>query len=258
MHDGALSSQSRVAWKVWDRSTRAFHWINLACVVALAALGLAILNEKSFGVSADGKVLLKTLHVYVGYVFAANLGWRLVWAFVGNRHAKWRALLPTGRGFSAELRGYVRGLLRHQGAAYLGHSPAGRLMVTFLLLLLTSQALTGLVLAGTDLYMPPFGSAVAEWVTSGDPDRLANLAPASKDFVDVAAYDEMRRFRSPVATAHLYAFYVLMVAIVLHVLGVVVVELREKNALISAMFTGEKLFSSTPIDAQDPADDVAP
>ncbi|MGB5347589.1 MAG: cytochrome b/b6 domain-containing protein, partial [Woeseia sp.] len=185
MHDGALSSQSRVAWKVWGRTTRAFHWINLACVVALAALGLAILNEKSFGVSADGKILLKTLHVYVGYVFAANLGWRLVWAFVGNRHARWQALLPAGRGFSAELRGYVRGLLRHEGAAYLGHSPAGRLMVTFLLLLLTSQALTGLVLAGTDLYMPPFGSAIAEWVTGGDPDRLANLTPASKDFVDV-------------------------------------------------------------------------
>ena len=67
-------SRSPVAYKVWDRTTRWFHWINVLCVICLAMLGLAILNEKSFGVSAEGKILLKTLHVYVGYVFAINLG----------------------------------------------------------------------------------------------------------------------------------------------------------------------------------------
>lgn len=64
---------SPVAYKVWDRTTRWFHWINVLGVLGLAVLGLAILNEKIFGASAEGKVVLKTLHTYVGYVFAANL-----------------------------------------------------------------------------------------------------------------------------------------------------------------------------------------
>ena len=48
---------------VWDAATRWFHWINLACVVALVAIGTAILFEKELGVTDSGKVLLKTTHV---------------------------------------------------------------------------------------------------------------------------------------------------------------------------------------------------
>ena len=41
--------------------------------------------------------------------------------------------------------------------AYAGHSPLGRLAVLVLLLVLGVQGLAGLVLAGTDIYYPPFG-----------------------------------------------------------------------------------------------------
>jgi hypothetical protein len=33
----------------------------------------------------DGKILIKTVHVWFGYGLAANLAWRLIWAF--NRPA---------------------------------------------------------------------------------------------------------------------------------------------------------------------------
>jgi len=67
---------------------------------------------------------------------------------------------------------------------------------------------------------------------------------------DLAAYDEMRSFRKPIVTTHLYAFYLLMAAMLLHIVGVVVTEVREKNGLISAMFTGEKILSAFPVDTQ--------
>lgn len=241
---------SPVAYKVWDRTTRWFHWINVLCVLVLAVLGLAILNEKSFGVSAEGKILLKTLHTYVGYAFAVNLAWRLIWAFAGNAHARWKAILPMERGFSQEVGRYVRGLRAGSAPSYLGHNPLGRLMISLLLLVLLVQAVSGLVLAGTDLYKPPFGSAIAEWVTDGDPIKQANLRPGSKEFVDPAAYEDMRGFRKPVVTTHLYVFYLLMAAVLLHVVGVVVTEVREKSGLISAMFSGEKALSSPPVDVQ--------
>ena len=62
------------------------------------AVGVVILNAKLLGVTDDGKILLKTVHVWIGYVFALNLTWRLVWAFIGGTHARWRAILPGGRG----------------------------------------------------------------------------------------------------------------------------------------------------------------
>ena len=239
---------TRTAYPVWDRSTRVFHWVNVLCVLGLAALGVAILNEKSFGVSAEGKVLLKTLHSYVGYVFAVNLIWRLVWAFCGGEHARWKSVLPVGHGFATALRAYVRGFISGKPPTYVGHNPLARLMVTLLLLLLLTQATTGLVLAGTDLYQPPFGGMIAEWVTGGDPDKLSKLQPGSKDHVDLAAYDEMRAFRKPIITTHLYVFYVLMISILIHIISVVVSELREKNGLVSAMITGEKVLSDSPVD----------
>lgn len=239
---------ARIAYSAWDRTTRWFHWINLVCVLALAVLGLAILNEKYFGVSADGKILLKTLHVYVGYVFAINLAWRVIWAFFGSSRARWRALLPVGRGYADALRQYIRGFLRGEPPSYLGHNPLGRLMVTLLLLLLVTQAVTGLVLAGTDLYKPPFGGAIAEWVTNGDANKLANLTPGSKDAVDPVAYDEMRNFRKPFVTTHEFSFYTLMVLILIHIAGVAITEVREKSSLVSAMISGEKMLTKAPID----------
>jgi cytochrome b len=248
MRDNDKAPGTRIAYSAWDLTTRWFHWINLLCVLALAVLGLAILNEKSFGVSADGKILLKTLHVYVGYVFAINLAWRLIWAFFGSSRARWRALLPVGRGYTDALSQYVRGFFRGEAPSYLGHNPLGRLMVSLLLLLLTAQAVTGLVLAGTDLYKPPFGGAIAEWVTNGDPDKLATLTPGSKDAVDPIAYDQMREFRKPFIATHEYSFYALVVLILLHIAGVVITEIREKSGLVSAMITGEKMLTEAPID----------
>jgi Ni/Fe-hydrogenase 1 B-type cytochrome subunit len=229
----------------WDRTTRVFHWINALCVLALAILGLAILNEASFGVSSEGKILLKTLHVYVGYTFVINLMWRLIWAFVGSPSARWKAILPTGASFRIETRAHPKNSPGSNERVVLGHNPLGRLMVSLLLLLLSTQALTGLVLAGTDLYMPPFGNMIADWVTIGDANSLANLAPGSKEFVDSVAYDDMRAFRKPIVTTHLYVFYILMIAIGLHIIGVVVGEFRERSGLISAMITGEKMIPDT-------------
>ena len=214
----------------------------MVCIIGLVAVGVVILNNKILGVSGDGKILLKTVHVYIGYVFVLNLTWRIVWGFVGNKFARWKAILPIGKGYWASAKEYVAGTRAGDPPQYLGHNPIAKLMVTFLFLLLTTQAVTGLILAGTDLYFPPFGHEIAEWVTGAgeEHDKIANLKPGSKDDVDSEAYAEMRKFRKPFITTHVYAFYTLLIAIGLHIVAVVVTEVREKNGLISAMFTGRK------------------
>jgi Ni/Fe-hydrogenase 1 B-type cytochrome subunit len=233
------------SYAVWDAPTRWFHWINALCVVGLAALGLVILNASGLGISNTGKITLKTVHTWIGYVFALNLLWRLVWAFLGNRFARWREILPGGPGYLHALRSYVASFLAGHPEQYLGHNPLARLAVAALFALILIQAVTGIVLAGTDLFYPPIGHWIAQWVAAPGVDP-ATLAPYSPDLYDKAAWDEMRGFRKPFAVVHLYSFYVLAVLVVLHVAAVVVTEVKEGGSIVSAMFTGRKIIAGTP------------
>ena len=235
------------AYLVWDANIRWFHWINLLCILGLIAVGVAILNAKTLGVSTEGKILLKTVHVWIGYVFVLNLLWRLIWAFIGGQHARWRAILPGGHGYMDELRAYLAALKTGRPRQYLGHNPLGRIAVTLLLFLLVTQAVTGLVLAGTDLFYPPIGSWIAAWIAGSGVDP-ATLMPYAKETYDMVAYEAMRAFRKPFITVHYYGFYVLLAVILIHVLAVVMTELREGGNLISAMFSGKKVLDQTPVD----------
>jgi len=235
------------AYKVWDAGTRWFHWINLICILGLTAVGLVILNAGSLEIANTGKLQLKTVHVWIGYIFAINLLWRFVWAFFGNTHARWPALLPGGKGYGARLRSYIGAFFSDKPQVYLGHNPAGRIAVTLLLILLSIQAVTGLVLAGTDLFMPPFGHWIAQWVAAPGiaPDTLVGYAP---EMYDQTAYEAMRAFRKPFITTHLYSFYALMITIVVHIAAVVITDIREGGNIISAMFTGKKTLEGKPED----------
>lgn len=236
------------SYPVWDRLVRIFHWVNVACIIALTALGTALLWDDELGLSSGGKVLLKTVHVWFGYALATNLGVRLAWAFVGGPFARWRAILPLGRGYLQSLRTYLSGMAAGEAPRYLGHNPVGRLMITALLALLTVQSVTGLVIAGTDIYYPPIGASIARWVAAPGVDP-ATLVPGDKTMVDPDAWAAMREFRSPYVETHETVFFIILGAVVLHLLGVIVGELREGGSLVSAMFTGRKVLDRPPVDA---------
>ena len=161
MNDTDLKS-----YRVWDRPTRVFHWINFSAIVGLMIFGLLMLYKKELGItSMEAKISLKTVHVIIGYVFVLNLLFRIVWGFVGNRYARWSAILP-GRGFMQSLRDYRAGLSKGSPQPYLGHKPFGRLAIVAMLLLMLVMAINGLIGAGTYIYYPPFGSAVADYVAA--------------------------------------------------------------------------------------------
>lgn len=232
---------------VWDGGTRWFHWINATCVLLLIGLGLLILNAGSLDIPNSGKVTLKTVHVLIGYVLVLNLLWRFIWAFRGNPHARWRAILPGGKGYFSDLAEYCRKFFISAPKPYLGHNPAGRLAVAAMLLLLTTQAITGLFLAGSDIFYPPIGHWIAEWIAAPGVDP-ATLQPYAVETYDAAAYEQMRSIRAPVLTVHLYSFYGLAVLVVLHLIAVVVTEIKTRNGIISAMITGYKAVAETETD----------
>jgi Ni/Fe-hydrogenase 1 B-type cytochrome subunit len=235
------------SYPVWDPGTRWFHWINALCVIALAVVGFLILNASAIAVPNAGKVTLKTVHVWIGYLFVLNLLWRIVWAFFGNSYARWRSVFPGGRGYFQALRSYVAAFIAGHPEQYAGHNPAGRLGIAVLFFLITMMAVSGLILAGTDLFYPPFGQWIAQWVAAPEVPAGA-LKPYAPEMYNTAAYESMRSFRKPIAWVHLYSFYALVVVVLLHVTAVIITELREGGSIISAMFTGRKILGGHPVD----------
>jgi Ni,Fe-hydrogenase I cytochrome b subunit len=88
---------------VWSKYLRLFHWINVLAITMLLGLGLVIFNAKTLGISVDGKILLKTIHVITGYVFATNLLLRVVMGFFGKGYEHFSKTLPFAKGFTKEL-----------------------------------------------------------------------------------------------------------------------------------------------------------
>jgi cytochrome b len=222
---------------VWSRKIRLFHWLNVLSVLLLIIIGTIIYYGKSIGVSTEGKVLLKTIHVCIGYVFAANLLFRIILGFIGKGFERWGQMLPFTKAFSQELSAFRQ----NKNKVFKGHNPLGKLMVGALMLSLSIQMVSGLVIAGTDIYYPPFGQYFATSIAQ-DKSQVALIKPYSKENVNAEAYQEMRSFRKPFITAHVYSFYLLLLLIPLHIIAVFLAERREKHSIVSAMIHGYKFL----------------
>lgn len=122
---------------VWDRFVRVFHWTVVTCVV----LNYFVWEEGEW------------LHEWTGYLAAAFVLARIVWGFVGSRHARFADFFPTPARLQAHLRAVRAGSPEH----HWGHNPLGAIMMLLLMTLVLSLGLTGWM-QGVD---PFFGE---DWV----------------------------------------------------------------------------------------------
>jgi cytochrome b len=242
-------------YKVWDAPTRWFHWINFTSVLLLLLTGFLFMYRKQLAIdSRDSKFLIMALHSWIGYVFAVNLVWRLIWGFFGNRYARWRALLPTWRSLLA-LASDLRALCQRQPYQYVGRSPMSRLAVTVMFLLLLGQAGTGFIRSGIDLYELPLGPIFASYLAKPgvDPSELSWRNAA--ELIDADKYKVIRPYKFLTGTIHSYTTYVIIAAILLHIAGVTLTEVRQRSGAVSAMLSGRRVLTTPPLDAEDSVSD---
>ncbi len=103
------------AIKVWDIPTRIFHWLLAASfVIALATAE----SER-----------LADIHYLAGYAMAGLIGFRLIWGFVGSRHARFADFWPSPK----KLLTYLASLTTGKPQNYIGHNPAGAIAIFLLL-----------------------------------------------------------------------------------------------------------------------------
>jgi cytochrome b len=101
--------------RVWDPLVRLFHW------TLVISFTIAWLSEDAKG-----------LHQGAGYVVLGLVAVRLIWGFVGSRHARFRDFVPGPQGLLA----YLKSLRAGHARRYLGHNPAGGAMILLLLAML--------------------------------------------------------------------------------------------------------------------------
>ncbi len=240
-----MNTEQLHEYKVWPSALRWFHWINFTCITGLIFMGLIMLNKSGLGISGnEAKISLKIVHVIIGYVFVINLLLRVILGFVGPANMRWSKVFP-GKGYSDELKRFKVLEQDGRGNSWLGHNPKAKLALSLMYLMLFIMAITGLVRAATDIYYPPFGGLVSEYIAQEgvDPD---SLIPYDKTHVDEVRYKAMNGFKGLWGTVHLYGAWTLLAFIFLHIFVVVRVENKHSGSLIASMFSGRKIFKGPP------------
>jgi cytochrome b len=179
--------------RVWDLPVRVVHWllvIGIAGSYATHKLGVAYFDY----------------HRWFGYLVLVLAAFRIVWGFVGTRHARFANFLRGPRDTLA----YFIALLRGRAASTPGHNPVGAWMVLFLLLALVAQGVTGL-----------FAN-----------DEIFNTGPLYGYISDALSLR--------LTSWHRRLFDWIVIAVALHVLAVVAHRLLAGHDLIGPMFSGKK------------------
>jgi cytochrome b len=179
--------------KVWDPFVRLFHW------TLVAAFFTAYFTEDD----------LQTVHVWAGYTVFGLLVLRLIWGLVGTPHARFSDFIYSPRRVLI----YIGEVLTGKAVRYIGHNPAGGMMIMLLLLSLLVTTVSGVLLFGADQWQGPLGGVMQN---------------TSEHWIDL--FEETHEFFAN--------FTLFLVAI--HVIGVIWESLLHQENLLRAMFNGRK------------------
>jgi cytochrome b len=200
--------------RVWDPVVRVGHWL------LVAGFFTAYLTEDDF----------LTQHVWAGYVVGAVILVRVLWGFIGTKHARFRDFVYSPR---AIIR-YLGGLSQKRAPRYVGHNPAGGVMILALLLSLVITTVSGLMVYAYEENAGPLNTWVHETTTEssaaiteghGDSDEAARDFEEAEEF-----WEELHEF---------FANFTLLL-VLLHIGGVLISSVAHKENLVKAMFTGKK------------------
>lgn len=193
--------------KVWDMFVRVFHW-TLAVAFAVAY------------VTEDEAM---ALHVWAGYLVGGLVLARVLWGFVGPKHARFSDFVCGP--FRAWR--YLIDLIRGRAERHMGHSPAGGVMALMLM-----AGCLATVWTGMEQYAAEEGKGPLAW-------EATVIAPALADGDDGDSREHggdgevWEEF-------HEWIAHFTFLAVLFHIAGVVLASVMHKENLARAMITGRK------------------
>lgn len=204
---------------VWDPFVRIFHW------VLVVAFFTAYFTE---GENLD-------IHAPAGYVVGVLIVLRVIWGFVGPKHARFTDFVYGPR----KVLRYLAGLVTLQGRRYMGHSPAGGLMIILLLVCLAVTVVAGLIVYGAEENAGPLAGfvsaetgSVPETATESEENEFGEYEGRGEggESAFVEFYEEVHEIFANITLA----------LVIVHILAVLWASFAHRENLIRAMITGRK------------------
>jgi cytochrome b len=201
--------------QVWDLLTRIFHSSLIVFVLVAFLSG----DEKS------------SIHLYAGYTVLGLIIARVVWGFIGSKHARFNDFIYPPK----EAIQYLKGLIQGSPKYYIGHNPAAGWMVLLLLIIIFVVCGTGrmanqtkgqgLSAHGNNIF-PIVNYAHADSDSDSDDDEDKENKKDDED----EFWEEFHE-----ASSH-----TLLAFILLHMIGTLASSKLHNENLVSAMITGKK------------------
>lgn len=179
--------------KVWDPLVRIFHW------TLVVSFFTAYFTEEDF----------MNLHALAGYIIGGLLVFRVLWGFIGTRHARFADFVFAPRVVFT----YLKDMVKRRAGRTIGHNPAGGAMIVALLLALAATSVSGLMLYAVSDQAGPLSSL------------LGNAGHA---------------WEKPLEAGHEFFANFTVLLVLLHVTGVIVGSILHHENLVRAMWTGYK------------------
>ncbi len=215
-----MKDEEMIPVKVWDWETRILHWINATLIISLMILAMGNEALHDLGVKKALRKEIWAYHVYIGYALIFTFFLRLLWGFFGNRYAGWADINP----FTREKLGYIvhkikwyLGGFRGDLPKYLGHDPLGSLFYIAVFIIIISQIVSGVVLAGVELHLAPWKGL------------FGGYSHAAREVMEGAAEE-----------VHEFGLYFIIIFLFAHLGAIIVHELKERSGLLSSMVHGSK------------------
>jgi cytochrome b len=208
--------------KVWSPFIRFGHW------TLVSAFFTAYFTEDDF----------MNLHVWAGYIVGFYLLIRIVSGFVGGNYVRFCNFIYS----PDKVIGYLKNLIGRKPQHYIGHNPAGGVMVIALLLSLAATTLTGMKLYAVEANKGPLaltaqqvnlGNLISEAKAEDENDDNASNGPDNGRKIDKKAEEFWEELHELFANLTLLLVF-------LHIGGVITSSIIDKENLVKAIFTGKK------------------
>lgn len=201
----------------YPRTLRRLHLAIAGLVVLLAITGLMIYFRGPLGLQPL-KVTLIWTHALIAYAFLCILGVRVFFGLRASDPMHFRHTLPrVGHHLSGRRR------MKFAGRSTLSRAIAGVLYAAFAV-----NAATGIVRAGTDIYLPPLGPSIRAYVAAAGADP-GDVRAGRKEHVDEVRFTRVSRAKIPFGVAHIYGAFTIMAVAMTHAIGVALTEWNAPN-----------------------------
>ncbi len=226
--DDATEAES-VAAKVfvYDGGVRLWHWVNALCIVILCVTGYLIASPPPSvpGEASENFLFgyIRMFHFAAGQVLAVMFLFRIIWAFVGNHHARQLFLPPVWSGqwwkeVLFEFRWYA--FLEPDPKKYIGHNPLAQIaMFTLFVIPMVVMIFTGFALYAEGQGTESWWFAVFGWVI---------FALGGNSFF--------------VHTVHHVGMWVIILFTMVHIYAAIREDIMSRQSLVSTMISGWRYF----------------